>query len=30
MVQTLGQFVLCYESVLEWVGGEVERGGWGK
>lgn len=23
MVQTLRQFVLCYESVLEWVVGEM-------
>ena len=32
MVQTLRQFVLCYESVLEWIAGEVEGGkdmGWG-
>ena len=29
MVQTLRQFVLCYESVLEWIAGEVEGGrGW--
>jgi len=26
MVQTLRQFVLCYESVLEWIAGEVEAG----
>lgn len=26
MVQTLRQFVLCYESVLEWIAGEVEEG----
>ena len=26
MVQTLRQFVLCYESVLEWIAGEVEGG----
>ena len=24
MVQTLRQFVLCYESVLEWIAGEME------
>lgn len=29
MVQTLRQFVLCYESVLEWIAGEmdVDQGG---
>lgn len=26
MVQTLRQFVLCYESVLEWIAGEIEGG----
>ena len=29
MVQTLRQFVLCYESVLEWVVGEMPGGGMG-
>ena len=29
MVQTLRQFVLCYESVLEWVVGEAEYEGLG-
>ena len=26
MVQTLRQFVLCYESVLEWIAAEMESG----
>ncbi len=30
MVQTLRQFVLCYESVLEWVVGEMELEGVGR
>lgn len=30
MVQTLRQFVLCYESVVEWVVGEMELQGGGR